>query len=261
MNDVHSVILDKLRGPPIAGLPKYAQLRDALLAAIESGHFRPGAKLPTEVELARSTPFSLGTVQRALRALVEDGVVVRQQGAGTFVTHGRKPMDEPWHCRFLDDDGKLLPVYPRIVLRRRVAERGPWSEWLDQERDNIVRIDRTISINAEFLVYSKFYLDGEKFPSLAKRPLAELDGANFKVILSREFNLPVTHVAQTVRCARFGPGICRAIEVKKGTVGTVIEIVASAGRERQVYYQELSVPPARRKLVMSDSYQARAWPV
>ncbi len=243
------------------GLPKYAQLRDTLLAAIERGYWKPGAKLPAERELVRSTPFSLGTVQRALRALVDEGIVVRLQGSGTYVAEGRKPMDAPWHCRFTGDDGRsFLPIYPRVLARGKTRKRGPWSAYLDQHGDNVIRIDRVISVNDEFLVYSKFYLNAERFGSMLTRPIAKLDGANFKVILSREFGLPVTHLAQALKTVPFPDAVCRAVKAKKGTVGTLLEIAASTGRSRPVYYQELFIPPNPRRLVVSDSYEAKRQP-
>jgi GntR family transcriptional regulator len=249
-------VLKEIQRQAVASrVPKYAQLRDTLLAAIESGYWKPGSKLPTEVELTRHTPFSLGTVQRALRALVDDGVVIRQQGSGTYVAEHRKPMDAPWHCRFLADDGTILPIYPKVVLRKRISERGPWSEYLRQHEDNVLRIDRKISINDEFLVFSRFYLNADRFSGMLDRPVAELDGANFKAILAREFGLPVTHFAQTVAATRFDDAVCRAIQVGRGTVGMLLQVVASTGRGRHIYYQELFVPPSRRQLQVSDSYE------
>ena len=79
----------------IAGLPKYAQLREALRAAIEDAYWAPGAQLPPEAELAQTTPFSLGTVQKALQALVEEGIVIRRQGYGSFVSEKRREMYKP----------------------------------------------------------------------------------------------------------------------------------------------------------------------
>jgi GntR family transcriptional regulator len=253
----HAQVLKEIQRQAAAPrFPKYAQVRDALLAAIESGYWKPGAKLPTEVELTRHTPYSLGTVQRALRALVDDGVVIRQQGSGTYVAEHRKAMDAPWHCRFLGDDGAILPIYPKVVLRKRITERGPWSEYLQQRGDNVLRIDRNISINDEFLVFSRFYLDANRFAGMFDRPVAELDGANFKAILAREFGLPVTHFAQTVAATRFDDAVCRAIKVRRGTVGMLLQVVASTGRGRHIYYQELFVPPSRRQLQVSDSYES-----
>jgi DNA-binding GntR family transcriptional regulator len=251
-------VLRKFWRPVMPGLPKYAQLREVLLAAIESGHWKPGARLPTEQTLARHTPFSLGTVQRALRALVDEGIVVRQQGSGTYVAQSRKAMDAPWHCRFIADDGKsFLPIYPKVVMRKRIRERGPWSEYLDQHGDNVIRIDRVISINDEFSVYSRFYLNADRFGGIMEKPLADLDGANFKAILSREFGLPVTRIAQTMIDLRFPDFVCRALKLRKAVAGTLLEIAASAGRDRHVYYQELYIPSNRRRLVVSDTYLER----
>lgn len=238
-------------------LPKHAQLSEALLAAIESGHWKPGTRLPAEVDLARLTPFSLGTTQRALRALVEDGILIRQQGSGTYVTGNRKAVNAPWHCRFYADDGKsFLPVYPKVICRRRVRERGPWSEYLLQKGDNIIRIDRRISINDEFVVFSRFYLNADHFGSMMEKPVAELDGANFKTILDQEFGLPVTNIVQTVTVLRFTDAFCRACLVDKGTTGMFLQIVASTVRGRNVYYQEFFVPPSKRRLMLSDHYDA-----
>lgn len=251
-------ILAQFLARTVPGLPKYAQLRDTLLAAIEGGYWKPGAKLPTEQELARATPFSLGTVQRALRALVDEGIVVRLQGSGTYVAEGRKPMDAPWHCRFLDDSGrKFLPVYPKVVSRRRIRDHGPWSEHLAQNGGEVIRIDRVIGINDEFLVFSKFYLNAERFASMLTRPAAELDGANLKLVIRREFGLPVTRIAQTMSTVRFSDAVRRALRLRRAVTGTLLEIAATAGRDRPVYYQELYIPPNRRRLVMSDTGPGR----
>ena len=126
--------------PKGAGIAKYMQLGQALLGAIEDGMWKPGEKLPTEAELASATPFSLGTVQSAYRSLVDNGVVTRIQGSGTFVAEARHRMDAPWHCRFLDDKGTgYLPVYTQVLARKLTSECGPWSEYLGQNSDPAAR--------------------------------------------------------------------------------------------------------------------------
>lgn len=246
-------------GPVIPGLPKYAQLRELLLEAIERGRWKPGDKLPPEQELARTLPFSLGTVQRALRALVDEGIVVRLQGSGTFVAGSRKPMDAPWHCRFLDDSGTgYLPVYAKVIGRRLVQQRGPWSAHFGPGSGDAIRIDRVIDINDEFSVYSQFYLDAARFGRMLTRPVSELDGVNLKIVISREFGLPVRHVAQTLSSVRFPEPVLKALKSRRAITGTLLEIAASAGRNRPVYYQELYIPPTRRRLVVSDSFDVKA---
>ena len=235
------------------GLPKYARLREALHAAIAAGHWKPGDKLPTEQELARVTPFSLGTVQRALRELVDQGIIVRSQGSGTFVAEHRAPIDAPMHLRFLGRQGepRYLPLYPRIVSRTRISGRGPWSDWLGQSGDNIVRIDRTLSVNDEFDVFSRFYVDAARFPQLASRPQAALDGVNFKDLIGTESGLPITNVHERISWVKFPPEARAFVGMKKGAQALLLESAASAGRSDPVYFLESFIPPTDRHLEVS----------
>lgn len=240
--------------PKGSGIAKYAQLSQALLGAIEDGMWKPGEKLPTELELAAALPYSLGTVQNAYRSLVQSGVVVRIHGSGTFVAEARHRMDAPWHCRFLDDSGtSYLPVYTKVVLRERTAERGEWSEFLGQTGEDIIRIDRKISINDEFDVYSKFFVKGERFDALLRKPMKDLEGMNFKMLLSREFGTPVTRLGQTLSVGRAPADVVAALSLKAPAVVSLIDVCASTSGGEPVYYQKLYIPPNPRKLFIDDT--------
>ena len=243
-------ILTKFATPSVAGLPKYAQLREMLVAAINAGHWKPGDKLPTEAELARTMPYSLGTVQKALRDLVDEGMVTRSQGTGTFVTEPRRPIDAPLHLRFLGGEGepKYLPLFPKVLGRKRVSQRGPWSEWLQHDNADIVRVDRRLSVNKEFNVFNRFYFDAATFPDIAEKPLKELDGANLKQLLGSRVNMPVTHVEQKIVAVRFAPEICKAAGWKAGTSGILLESAARAGRGTPIYFLESFIPPTARRM-------------
>lgn len=240
--------------PGLPGLPKYAQLRETLYAAIKAGHWKPGARLPAESDLTRLTRFSLGTVQRALRELAESGVVVRSQGSGTYVSEGRAAIDAPLHLRFRGGEGEptYLPLYPKVLSRGRVDEPGRWSEWLGAG-SNIVRINRKLSVNGEFIVFNRFYLNADVFPDIARRPLASLDGANLKQLLGDAVNMPIVDAEQHVSLVKFGPDACSATGVKAGTRGLLLESAANAGRGNPIYFLESFIPPNNRRLEVSSS--------
>ncbi|GIL05377.1 MAG: GntR family transcriptional regulator [Betaproteobacteria bacterium] len=241
--------------PGVPGLPKYAQLRETLVSAIRAGHWKPGDKLPAESELTRLTSFSLGTVQRALRELADEGIVVRSQGSGTYVAEGRAPIDAPLHLRFLGREGepRFLPLFPKVLGRKRIEERGPWSEWLGQRGANIIRIDRKLSVNGEFTVFNRFYVNTDTFPEIAERPLAALDGVNLKQLLGAAFNMPITDVEQRISFVKLPPEACTATGVKPGTRGMLLESAASAGRGYPIYFLELFIPPNERQLDVSST--------
>ncbi|MEA3346439.1 MAG: GntR family transcriptional regulator [Chloroflexota bacterium] len=66
--------------------PLYEQVRQRVLEHIAEHDLQPGDSIPTEAELADRYEVSVGTVRRALRQLVDQGILYRQPGRGTFLT-------------------------------------------------------------------------------------------------------------------------------------------------------------------------------
>lgn len=93
---------------------KFQSLADDLRRGILAGTWAAGSKLPTEKQLAASTGMSLTTVRRAFDELVRQELVVRRQGAGSFVASPR--FRSP---RSRLTIGVLLPdtrlYYPRVL--------------------------------------------------------------------------------------------------------------------------------------------------
>lgn len=65
--------------------PAYTQVKDFIQQHIASGEWRPGDPVPSEAALMQQFGISRMTVNRALRELTQEGMVVRVQGSGTFV--------------------------------------------------------------------------------------------------------------------------------------------------------------------------------
>ena len=67
--------------------PLYQQLQRALRDAIENRVISPDDALPPERDLAEMLNVSRITVRKAIDELVEDGLLIRKQGSGTFVSN------------------------------------------------------------------------------------------------------------------------------------------------------------------------------
>lgn len=72
-------------------VPKYKRLELALRDDIEHERLLPGDRLPAEPELAASHGVARMTARRAIETLVNDGLLTRLPGRGTFVTERRVP--------------------------------------------------------------------------------------------------------------------------------------------------------------------------
>ena len=66
--------------------PLYLQLFHSIQSGIESGKMASGARIPPELEIARTLNISRITVRQAIDELMTRGIVYREQGRGTFVS-------------------------------------------------------------------------------------------------------------------------------------------------------------------------------
>ena len=78
---------DKFRLVPMrdGGRPFWRQIEETLLADIAHGVYPPDSQLPSEMELAQRFDVNRHTVRRALAALSQRGVLLVEQGRGSFV--------------------------------------------------------------------------------------------------------------------------------------------------------------------------------
>lgn len=65
--------------------PRYQQIKQFIGDSIRNQRYTAGDKIPTEAELVEQFAVSRMTVNKALRDLVQEGLLVRYPGLGTFV--------------------------------------------------------------------------------------------------------------------------------------------------------------------------------
>ena len=65
--------------------PLYQQIKGLILQALQSGEWKPGEGIPSEMELAARYRVSQETVRKAIDELASHHLLIRRQGKGTFV--------------------------------------------------------------------------------------------------------------------------------------------------------------------------------
>ncbi len=107
---------------PAGALPLYQQLQRSLREAIENRVLGPDDALPAERQLAAELAVSRITVRKAIDGLVEEGLLVRRQGAGNFVA-----------ARIEKNFAKLTSFSEDM----RARGRAPHSEWLRRSEGTV----------------------------------------------------------------------------------------------------------------------------
>lgn len=193
-----SRFLDYLDRLSVGRSSKYLALRQSIVGMVEDGYLAAGERLPPEQELTNLSGFSLGTVQKALTALSNEGYVVRKHGHGTFISEMGNRLHDPLHLRFLGDDGKsFLPIYTSVLSVDRVDDSGPWSDIFGGETKEFVRIRRLIDVGREFRCLNQFYGAASLFERFAREK--NLDGLNLKKFIASHVGIETNSAANLVR--------------------------------------------------------------
>jgi DNA-binding GntR family transcriptional regulator len=228
------------------GLPKYAQLREAVLQAVAEGALKPGEQLPPDLEIVRDTRLSLGTVQSAMRALAKEGAIVRDQGRGTFVAENQKrQLEKPWYaCFSREGDAKTpLPVFVKLISCERVSGQERLVRLLNSKTDDFIQIERLITIGDELCIYDQFFLNAAQFEGFLSKTAEELERTNFKLILRREYNVNVGRLARSTRLTNLPEEVCRKIGVPPMTIGLIQQSIAYSEKGNPLFLQENYIPP------------------
>lgn len=73
--------------------PRYYQLKEILKTEIEE-KYRPGELFPSQRELMRRSGLAYATIGRTINELVQEGLLYREQGRGTFVAKPERGKDK-----------------------------------------------------------------------------------------------------------------------------------------------------------------------
>ena len=79
-------------------IPAYIQIHDQIKSEIDQKIWKIGERLPSERDLAEQFQVSRMTLRQAITLLVEEGVLERRVGSGTFITaraSGKKCVGQP----------------------------------------------------------------------------------------------------------------------------------------------------------------------
>lgn len=66
--------------------PAYLQLADKIREAIAAGEYESRQAIPSLKQLQGETGLAMGTIQRAIQILEDEGLVYTVSGRGTFVS-------------------------------------------------------------------------------------------------------------------------------------------------------------------------------
>lgn len=227
--------------------PKYLCMRDAIIELIVEGHLPEGARLPTEQELAAALPLSLGTVQKALRDLVDSGELHRKRRLGTFIAGGdhRREITTPAFGFLRPDGTRVRMVFINLLKRERITRQGAWNQVLGACASGYVRLVRQDRIDGAFDCHTEIYLRADTAAPLLKVEVETLEHESVLPLLEARSRVTVDHVENRVRLVRLPKAVARVMlleQTDEPPAGIRLETLYRLADDTTVAWQVMHIP-------------------
>ncbi len=193
-------------------VPLYFQLYEILHDQIRDGIWKPEVMLPTENELENRYQLSRATVRQAFELLVNQGLVYRRRGQGTFVS---RPAFDQNINRIISfwDDMQLRGLIPgtRVLSGELIQASEDVVESLEieanQELASLVRLrladDEPLSVEHSLLVHNMC-------PGILDQDYAN---NSLRKVLADQYNIHITNAKQKIRAVPATKNLANLLDV------------------------------------------------
>jgi len=197
--------------------PLYQQIKALITQSLQSGEWKPGELIPSEVELAARYKVSQGTVRKAIDELAAENLVVRRQGKGTFVASHNEARAHFRFLKLMPDEG--VPHQPghEYLEVKRIRAAAEVARLLDlKSGDAIVYIKRLMTFDGAPTILEELWLPGQLFKGLTAERLAEYKGPMYGLFES-EFGTRMIRASEKIRAVAADAGAAGHLKVPEGT--------------------------------------------
>lgn len=214
--------------------PLYQQIKGLITQSLESGEWKPGEIIPSEVELAARYKVSQGTVRKAIDELAAYNLLVRRQGKGTFVATHNEDRAQFRFLRLLADDGVEHPHISRLLECRRMRASADIARQLDlKPAEPVVLIRRLLQFDGESTVLDEIWLPGGVFRGLTLERLSEYKGPLY-AMFETEFGTRMIRASEKIRAVAAEPAVADLLHVPAGFPLLSVERVSYTYGDRPV---------------------------
>ena len=179
-------------------LPLYEQIKHKILLALEQGFWKAGDLIPSEFDLAASYQVSQGTIRKALDELVQQQLLIRRQGSGTFVATHQEEHSKYRFLHLANSAGVIEESQNKILLCTH--QRAPEVVYLPfkmQAEDVFVHIRRLMSFNSKPIVFEDIWLPCPLFEDISLALLESWTGTMYGLFESH-FGVHMTHAEERI---------------------------------------------------------------
>ncbi len=196
------------------GIPRYVQIRESLREEVKSKRLLPGAKLPSEDEMAVQFGVSRMTIRQGIADLIEEGILYRRHGVGTFVA---QPMISRDHTRltnfFESSQANNVAATMRVLIAELLPASLKVSKALSLKEGELAIHFKTLRLaDGVPLTVHDAYVPYKLFPQLLQEDLESRHLWDFM----EQYGYPVKRAVQRLEAHEADEENAKLLEIEVG---------------------------------------------
>lgn len=204
-------------------VPLHQQIQNWMREQIASGHWPEHYQLTAEVDLAHSLGVNRGTLRNAIKALIEEGLLLRIHGKGTFVasaTAVEQPLAESLITFSEGLTVRNIPFKTQVLEQKRIRPSHMIASLLSLDQDEVFFLERVRSVNEEPLIYLKNYVSCQHCPAIIEIDFSRETLFN---VLENYFHLELDWGRRFFEARAATPEVANLLDIREGDPVMYIE--------------------------------------
>lgn len=218
-------------------IPAYYQLKEAIHTKIKDGEIQPGERLLSENQLSELFNVSRMTVRKATDQLVEEGLLLREQGKGTFVkklNYEKLERDLSKLSSLTSDLGRSKYKIVTTVLKEEVVSASKEiAGRLDiNAGDKVIKLARLRESDSQPIIWETSFIPFKVCPHLIEE---DLNGSLFS-ILEEKYGLKISDANTSIEAILADEFIAEMLQMGKNQPVVKVEQVTYLSDGRAIQF-------------------------
>jgi len=197
------------------GVPLYIKIREALRQEITGGELKRGQKIPSEDELATIFGVSRMTVRQGISDLIDDGLLYRRHGLGTFVAYPHVERDHTRLTNFFESAAmKGIDARAQVLKVEVIPAKQRMANALDIAEESLVIRVQTLRFADNIpITYHDAYLPYQLFNRILSE---DLESQHLWTFFER-YGYRVKRAVQKLEAREASEEVARLLNLEEGT--------------------------------------------
>lgn len=215
----------------------YKDVKNAILAALSEGEWKPGEAIPSERKLIERFGVSIGTLRKAIDELVAENILIRHQGRGTFVATHRQEDHFFRFFRIARQDGyREFPTVRLVKFRRAKADKAEAEALGLSVGDAVIRFTNVLSLENTPVMIDAITVPVDRFRALTEAQLRERPNTLYN-FYQDEFGINIIRTEERMRATLADEEDADLMGVPPGTALLKILRLAYSYHDERIEYR------------------------